>query len=95
MAIFSAEEARASTKNTIENDTQDAISKTLEKINRAIHEGSYSVTISITSYSAAVRTELVSQLRAAGYEVTDQGTQDQRDYGYYTVSWLTPPEETE
>lgn len=89
--MITAEEARSLTKNTIANDTQDAISKTLEKINRAITEGSYSVTISITSYSQAVRTELISQLRAAGYDVTDQSAVDQRDYGYYTVSWLTPP----
>lgn len=95
MAIFSAAEAYASTKNTIANDTQDAISKTLEKINRAIQEGSYSVTISITSYTQTVRAELISQLRAAGYDVTDQGVTDQRDYGYYTISWLTPPGVTE
>lgn len=90
--IFSAAEAREATRNAIMNDTQDAISKTLEKINRAITEGSYSVSISITAYSSTVRSELVSQLRAAGYEVTDQ---DQRDCGYYTVSWLTPPVQTE
>lgn len=93
--IFSAAEAREATHNAIMNDTQDAISKTLEKINRAITEGSYSVSISITAYSATVRSELVSQLRAAGYEVTDQGDQDPRNYGYYTVSWLTPPVKTE
>lgn len=90
--IFSAAEAREATHNAIMNDTQDAISKTLEKINRAITEGSYSVSISITTYSATVRSELVSQLRAARYEVT---AWDQRDYGYYTVSWLTPPVKTE
>lgn len=89
--IFSAAEAREATRNAVMNDTQDAISKTLEKINRAITEGGYSVTISIASYSNTVRSELTSQLRAAGYEVTDQGAADQRDYGYYTVSWLTPP----
>lgn len=95
MTIFSAAEANASTKNTIESDAQTAISRCLEQINRAITEGKYEVSISLSSYSSTVKNEVLTKFRAAGYEVRDQGAVDQRDYGYVTISWLTPPEVTE
>lgn len=95
MTIFSAAEANASTKNTIESDAQTAISRCLEQINRAITEGKYEVSISLSSYSSTVKNEVLTKFRAAGYEVRDQGAADQRDYGYVTISWLTPPEVTE
>lgn len=90
-----ASQARQQTQDAIANQFSQLEDMVMGKISDAVKRGDYSVMVSVSGKSAGAKSALLEMLRAAGYSVKESDSGDQRDYGYVTISWLTPPEVSE
>lgn len=95
MAIPSAVEARDRTKAMIAKNVEEVEAKINEKISDAIKRGEYHTIVQLGSVGASTLNTLKNHLRDIGYEVTSTPSSDQRDYGTFTISWLTAAVEPE
>ena len=89
-----ANQARQQTQATISAQFSQLEGMVMDKISDAVKRGDYSVMVKLSGKSPTAQSALREMLVAAGYTLKDS-TGDQRDYGYVTISWLTPPEVTE
>lgn len=89
-----ANQARQQTQDTIAAQFSQLEDMVMGKISDATKRGDYSVMVQLSGKSPAAQSALREMLIASGYTLKDS-TGDQRDYGYVTISWLTPPDVTE
>ena len=87
-----ASQARQQTQDMIAQQFSDLEDMVMGKISDAVKRGDYSVMVSLSGKSSGAQSALREMLRASGYTLQEPTSGDQRDYGYVTISWLTPPE---
>ncbi len=77
--MISASEARKKTENNINNCATKELSEIMEKIDRAIANGKFSI-----SDDGYLQSQTRKKLEELGYKVE---TGSQYNEGYYSVSW--------
>jgi len=77
--MISASEARKKTENNINNCVTKELSEIMEKINKAIANGKFSI-----SNDGYLETETERRLEELGYKIK---TDSQYNESYYSVSW--------
>ncbi len=77
--MISAIEARKKTENNINNCVTKELSEIMEKINKAITNGKFSI-----SNDGYLETETEQRLEELGYKIK---TGSQYNESYYSVSW--------
>lgn len=83
---MNAEQARQQTEETVAAQIADLQSFVMKKISDAVKRGDYSTMVSISGKSPAAHTGLRQLLLSDGYTI-EESSDDQRDYGYVTISW--------